>query len=120
MFLQKERHKHRCQEPEEKCGICFEPFSMFNDPKRLPCSHVFCCDCLKDWATICFNGIGINCPLCRKAVPIPSEGVEGFPVEFRRQTNSVNMIQKQVKNIPKEDSSTTEVGMQVKFGQKNP
>ena len=64
-----------------ECGICFEPL---NDPRGLPCLHVFCCDCLKGWAAACSNDLSIiSCPLCKKNFPIPEEGVKGFPVDFR-------------------------------------
>ena len=62
------------------CEICFEPI---NDPRGLPCSHVFCCVCLKDWAAACGYDMNIKCPLCGKNVPIPDEGIEGFPADFR-------------------------------------
>ena len=90
-FLQNKPSGSRGRETEQECGICFEPF---NDPRGIPCLHVFCCRCLKDWAEECSEDMSIvSCPLCKKTFPIPDEGVNGFPVDLRvtylRETSTV-------------------------------
>ncbi|CAF1393820.1 unnamed protein product [Adineta steineri] len=41
------------------CPICMD---LFDDPRLLPCSHTFCCKCLRSTIT---NHLSIVCPLCR-------------------------------------------------------
>ncbi len=56
------------------CGICL---GKFQDPKLLPCSHTFCKQCLEGLPVGC-NG-SITCAECRAEIPLPSNGVDGFP-----------------------------------------
>ena len=64
-----------------RCGVCFE---LFDNPRGLPCLHTFCCKCIKQWAAACSNDMScVTCPLCTRKFPIPEEGVEGFPADFR-------------------------------------
>ncbi|AST09414.1 zinc finger protein [NY_014 poxvirus] len=55
---------------EKVCGICYElVYSMPLDKRYfgiLPCSHVFCRDCIKNWDRIRGdNRLECNCPICR-------------------------------------------------------
>ena len=63
-----------------KCGICFDSFT---DPRGLPCLHVFCHDCLTDWAAASTASSSdrksLTCPVCKKNHRIPEEG---FPIHF--------------------------------------
>lgn len=49
------------------CAICLEEFSGGCEAllRRMPCSHVFPGDCIKEWVSI-----GHNCPVCRYETPI--------------------------------------------------
>lgn len=78
-------------ESTQDCPICL---GEVNRPTTLPCHHVFCRDCILDWAhtsthtstrraasTGAFNCVSVDCPICRQsgAVPDPS---------FREETPS--------------------------------
>ncbi|XP_062591941.1 probable E3 ubiquitin-protein ligase MID2 [Saccostrea cucullata] len=56
-----------------KCPICFE---QFKTPRVLPCSHVFCHDCVSSHiVSTCQSKedpLGFQCPVCREFVPAPS------------------------------------------------
>ncbi len=41
------------------CPICLD---LFDDPRLLPCSHTFCCKCLRSTIS---NPSFVKCPLCR-------------------------------------------------------
>ena len=58
-----------------RCGICLDEFQ---EPRALPCLHSFCTACL---AGLCQQE-QTRCPECRKAFVLPSEGVQGFPINF--------------------------------------
>ncbi|XP_002741510.1 E3 ubiquitin-protein ligase TRIM45-like [Saccoglossus kowalevskii] len=72
---------------EHACPVCK---SRFKKPKFLPCLHTVCRDCL---VKVYGGRRGpINCPVCSEKVPIPSNGVDGFPynvLEIRREIRSV-------------------------------
>ncbi|XP_035678800.1 tripartite motif-containing protein 59-like [Branchiostoma floridae] len=59
------------------CGICHETFRR---PKSLPCGHTFCEECLTELAT---SFRDICCPMCRREVPLPTDGVAGLPTDYR-------------------------------------
>ena len=74
---------------EAKCGICLEPF---RNPRRLPCQHSFCEDCLESWITNNKdNTTGLLCPCCKAVTPIPTEGACRFPKADRMATVRVNI-----------------------------
>ncbi|XP_078661418.1 tripartite motif-containing protein 2-like [Branchiostoma floridae x Branchiostoma belcheri] len=58
---------------ELSCSICLE---LFTRPKVLPCQHTFCQDCLQDHAG---RGGTFQCPICRRQVRLPRQGVAGLP-----------------------------------------
>ncbi|XP_078661417.1 tripartite motif-containing protein 3-like, partial [Branchiostoma floridae x Branchiostoma belcheri] len=58
---------------ELSCSICLE---LFTRPKVLPCQHTFCQDCLQDHAG---RGGTFQCPICRRQVRLPPQGVAGLP-----------------------------------------
>lgn len=73
------------------CSICLE---QYKDPKRLPCEHIFCKDCLTNHVTKNFNTRHfhsfVTCPLCRtefegvsqdSKVFIPHEWVNNLPTD---------------------------------------
>lgn len=77
-------HEQHCTQSEEKgmahnsigrCGICLDDFQ---EPRALPCLHSFCTACLEG---LCRQE-QTRCPECRKAFVVPSDGVQGFPINF--------------------------------------
>ncbi|CAH1269265.1 TRIM2 [Branchiostoma lanceolatum] len=67
--------KQKILEEELSCGICQETFRR---PKALPCLHTFCEECLTEVA----NLGELSCPLCRREVPLPTDGVAGLPDNY--------------------------------------
>ena len=59
--------------PRMKCSICLDEDAEMVDPIRLPCAHVFCCGCLREyfrhsslskvWTR---TGVRVRCPNCRE------------------------------------------------------
>ena len=68
-------------EKEVTCALCTH---LIKDPKRLPCDHVYCRDCLRGLALRSLNA-PISCPECRTATQVPGNDVNNFPTAF--QTN---------------------------------
>ncbi|NWR57760.1 TRI59 protein, partial [Bucorvus abyssinicus] len=76
---------HRFEE-ELTCSICY---SLFEDPRVLPCSHTFCRSCLEGvvqvssgvpfWRSL---RVPLKCPNCRSLVEIPTGGIESLPTNF--------------------------------------
>ncbi|XP_009958095.1 PREDICTED: tripartite motif-containing protein 59 [Leptosomus discolor] len=73
-------------EEELTCSVCY---SLFDDPRVLPCSHTFCRSCLEGvihlsssfpvWRPL---RVPLKCPNCRSVVEIPAGGTESLPVNF--------------------------------------
>ncbi len=59
-----------------ECAICLQ---TIRQPKALPCLHTFCLQCLDRYAN---NASLILCPLCKKEVEMPEDGVDGLPNNF--------------------------------------
>ncbi|XP_004379204.1 tripartite motif-containing protein 59 [Trichechus manatus latirostris] len=73
-------------EDELTCPICY---SIFEDPRVLPCSHTFCRNCLENVLQASGNfyiwrplRIPLKCPNCRSIIEIASTGIESLPVNF--------------------------------------
>ncbi|XP_030311803.1 tripartite motif-containing protein 59 isoform X2 [Calypte anna] len=73
-------------EEELTCSICY---SIFEDPRVLPCSHTFCRNCLDGVLGVSINvsiwrslRLPLKCPNCRTLVEIPAAGPEALPVNF--------------------------------------
>uniref|UniRef100_A0A7E4ZT37 RING-type domain-containing protein n=1 Tax=Panagrellus redivivus TaxID=6233 RepID=A0A7E4ZT37_PANRE len=49
-------------EPDLNCSICQ---SVFKQPRKLSCTHIFCASCIRTWID---TGKGDTCPLCRSQV----------------------------------------------------
>ena len=54
-------------ESEVTCPLCLD---IFTEPKRLPCDHVYCRQCLHGLALRSTTG-SISCPECRTDTPVP-------------------------------------------------
>ena len=63
-----------------QCKICLDGLK---EPKTLPCLHTFCAECI-----ICYAEHNIidnrkfACPICRRNIYVPKNGIEGFPDSF--------------------------------------
>jgi ElaB/YqjD/DUF883 family membrane-anchored ribosome-binding protein len=68
-------------EKEVTCALCLD---LFKQPKKLPCDHVYCRDCLRGLALRSLNAT-ISCPECRTLTQVPGNDVNNFPTAF--QTN---------------------------------
>ena len=68
-------------EKEVTCALCLD---LFKEPKKLPCDHVYCRDCLRGLALRSLNAT-ISCPECRTPTQVPDNNVNNFPTAF--QTN---------------------------------
>ena len=66
-------------EKEVTCALCLD---LFKDPKKLPCDHVYCRDCLRRLALRSLNAT-ISCPECRTVTHVPDNDVNKFPTAFR-------------------------------------
>lgn len=82
-ILQKDMHQF---EEELTCSICY---SLFEDPRVLPCSHTFCRSCLEGVIQLSSNfsiwrplRVPLKCPNCRSIVEIPASGTESLPINF--------------------------------------
>ena len=66
-------------ENEVTCPLCLD---IFKEPKKLPCDHVYCKECLRGLALIRLNET-ISCPECRTPTQVPGNDVNNFPTDFR-------------------------------------
>ncbi|CAH1240998.1 TRIM3 [Branchiostoma lanceolatum] len=74
---------------ELSCSICLE---LFTRPKVLPCQHTFCqSPCLENVAG---RGGTFLCPICRRQVRLPPQGVAGLP-DNHLVTNLCERLQNQ-------------------------
>ena len=65
---------------EITCNICCE---LMEDPRTLPCTHVYCNQCLKKLVLRSQVSLGgLQCPECRMTVQVHNDKVE-FPKDFR-------------------------------------
>lgn len=70
-------------EEDLTCSVCY---SLFSDPRVLPCSHTFCKSCLDNLLQVSTNysvwrplRVPLKCPNCRGVVELPPMGVEALP-----------------------------------------
>ncbi len=66
-------------EREVTCPLCLD---IFKEPKKLPCDHVYCMDCLKGLTQRRLDA-SLCCPECRTVMQIPESDVANFPTAFR-------------------------------------
>ncbi|KAK3595682.1 hypothetical protein CHS0354_026900 [Potamilus streckersoni] len=64
---------------QQECSICMD---SFKNPKLISCHHSFCYKCLEDYIRAKLRDGRFDCPLCRKSVELPIEGVAGFQTNF--------------------------------------
>ncbi|XP_029963752.1 tripartite motif-containing protein 59 isoform X2 [Salarias fasciatus] len=70
-------------EEDLTCSVCY---SLFADPRVLPCSHSFCKACLDSLLQASSNysiwrplRLPLKCPNCRSVVELPPAGVDALP-----------------------------------------
>ena len=79
-MAEQEKQALKKLEEEITCAICLNDFQ---DPKLLPCFHVFCRGCLKKIVKGEQGTTSLRCPTCRRLVPIaPGSDVSSFPAAF--------------------------------------
>lgn len=71
-------------EEDLTCSVCY---SLFSDPRVLPCSHTFCKTCLDNVLQVSVNfsiwrplRLPLKCPNCRSVVELPPTGVDALPI----------------------------------------
>lgn len=66
---------------EITCNICL---LFLNDPRALPCTHVYCKECLQRELSRCHSlSTNLKCPVCRKDVHLRDNNVENLCKDFR-------------------------------------
>ena len=66
---------------EITCPLCLE---IFEEPKILPCQHIYCkVPCLEGLVRHSPNPGTVTCPECRSVVQIPGNNVDNFPTAFQ-------------------------------------
>lgn len=70
-------------EEDLTCSVCY---SLFSEPRVLPCSHTFCKTCLDNLLQVSTNysiwrplRLPLKCPNCRNVVELPPTGIDGLP-----------------------------------------
>lgn len=70
-------------EEDLTCSVCY---SLFSDPRVLPCSHTFCKTCLDNLLQVSVNysiwrplRLPLKCPNCRSVVELPPTGIDALP-----------------------------------------
>ncbi|NWI87342.1 TRI59 protein, partial [Pitta sordida] len=91
-------------EEELTCAVCY---SIFAEPRVLPCSHTFCRDCLEELlqhSSGSCPGRRLRCPSCRALLEIPAAGLQSLPVNFALKA----VIEKWQREEPMEAGSCRE------------
>ena len=56
--------------------------NLLKEPKKLPCDHVYCKDCIKDLALRSLNAT-ISCPEYRTPTQLPNNDINNLSTDFR-------------------------------------
>ena len=85
-------------EKEITCPLCLD---IFKEPKKLPCDHVYCKECLRGLAQTTLNAT-ISCPECRFITQPLHNDVSNFPTAFRinRLIQAFHQVQVKAPPIP--------------------
>ncbi len=64
---------------EVTCPVCQEIYcNPSKTPKKLPCDHIFCFQCLQKLSSACFND-KLTCPVCRATSTLHKSDASLFP-----------------------------------------
>ena len=74
-----EGHVKQALEKEVTCPLCLD---ILQEPKKLPCDHVYCGGCLETLVNRSFDA-SISCPECRTVTQVPDRTVSNLPTAFR-------------------------------------
>ena len=91
-------------EKEVTCPLCLD---VFKEPKKLPCDHVYCKECIKALALRSLLNATISCPECCTLTQLPNNNVDNLPTDFR-MNRFIEAFQK-MKIGEETDSSGTKV-----------
>ena len=85
-------------EKEITCPLCLD---IYKEPKKLPCDHVYCKECLKSLAECAANAT-ISCPECRFITQPLYNDVSNFPTAFRvnRLIQAYHQVQVKAPPVP--------------------
>ena len=87
-------------ESEVTCPLCLD---IFTEPKRLPCDHVYCRECLRGLALRSTSG-SISCPECRTEIPVPN-----FDVAVFTTPHQVNRLIEMYNNLSLAEMATPQL-----------
>ena len=62
-----------------ECPICTDRFS---NTKMLPCCHMFCLKCIKQYGEDKKEGEAMPCPMCRREFKVPTGGFSELKTNF--------------------------------------
>ena len=82
----------------EDCGICLD---TLRDPRKLPCGHWFCRDCIEGMRQS--NAVQDACPVCREPLPHddPAELFAGAWIRFQKAKRQVERRSQGWTNLPR-------------------
>jgi hypothetical protein len=73
---------------ENTCSLCFEDFDRENfEPRKLPCCHTFCSQCLERLVS---DTTTIICPNDRYEHPLGEFGIYGLPLDSSKLAGTSN------------------------------
>ena len=55
---------------------CLEELVYLDEPKQLPCSHIFCTPCLESLAIAADTGVKVTCSICWYVQLLPLKDIE--------------------------------------------
>lgn len=82
-------------EKEVTCPLCLD---IFKEPKKLPCDHVYCRQCIEKLANRSLDAF-LSCPECRTATEVPNGEVTNFSTAylFNRLVEAFQRVDLEVK-----------------------
>jgi len=85
-------HNFESIDEELTCSICLD---IFDDPRVLPCAHIYCFSCVKG----CIDVGNRNCPICKERYICTSAN------QLRKSFHLANIIRKLGKNRKKDENN---------------